>query len=64
MRISRWYFKPCHTTFSALPAFPARTAACRAIRAEVSRMVAESKLLPVLILDEAHHLRNEVLEEL
>ena len=47
-----------------LPAFTGRAAAYRAIRAEVSRMVAESKQLPVLIFDEAHHLRNEILEEL
>ena len=47
-----------------LPGFAARAAAYRAIRAEVSRMVAESNLLPVLIFDEAHHLRNEILEEL
>ena len=47
-----------------LPAFAGRAAAYRAIRTEVSRMVAESKQLPVLIFDEAHHLRNEILEEL
>ena len=47
-----------------LPAFAGRAAAYRAIRAEASRMVAESKQLPVLIFDEAHHLRNEILEEL
>ena len=47
-----------------LPAFAGRVAAYRAIRNEVSRLVEESKQLPVLILDEAHHLRNEVLEEL
>ena len=47
-----------------LPTFTARAAAYRAIRAEASRMVAESKRLPLLIIDEAHHLRNEILEEL
>ena len=47
-----------------LPAFTARAPAYRAIRTEASRMVAESKQLPVLIIDEAHHLRNEILEEL
>ena len=47
-----------------LPAFAGRAAAYRAIRAEVSRMVAESKQRPVLVFDDAHHLRNEVLEEL
>ena len=47
-----------------LPGFAARAAAYRAIRTEVSRMVAESKQIPVLIFDEAHHLRNDILEEL
>ena len=47
-----------------LPAFTGRATAYRAIRTEVSRMVAESKQLPVLVFDEAHHLRNELLEEL
>ena len=47
-----------------LKTLPARAAAYRAIQAEVSRMIAESKLLPVLIIDKAHHLRNEILEEL
>ena len=41
-----------------------RAAAYRAIRTEVSRLVRESKQLPVLVLDEAHHLRNDVLEDL
>ena len=41
-----------------------RATVSRAIRAEVTRLVEESRQLPVLILDEAHHLRNEVLEEL
>ena len=47
-----------------LPAFAGRVAAYRAIRAEVSRMVGEAKRLPVLFVDEAHHLRGEILEEL
>ena len=41
-----------------------RTAAYRAIRAEISRIVTERKQLPVLVLDEAHHLKAEVLEAL
>ena len=41
-----------------------RAAAYREIRTEVSRLVRESKQLPVLVLDEAHHLRNDVLEDL
>ena len=47
-----------------LSTFTSRATAYRAIRTEVSRMVTESKQLPVLILDEAHHLRNEILDEL
>ncbi len=35
-----------------------------AIKAEVARMVQETRLTPVLVFDEAHHLRNEVLAEL
>ena len=49
---------------SACPPSPAAPTAYRAIRTEVSRMVAESKQLLVLVFDEAHHLRNEILEEL
>jgi type II secretory pathway predicted ATPase ExeA len=41
-----------------------RAAAYRAIHSEISRLVLESKINPVLIVDEAHHLRNEVLEDL
>lgn len=47
-----------------LPPAHSRAAAFQSIRTEVSRLVQESKLLPVLIVDEAHHLRNEVLEDL
>ncbi|MGM0678048.1 AAA family ATPase [Ectothiorhodospira marina] len=36
----------------------------RQVRAESSRLTLESKQLPVLIIDEAHHLRNDVLEDL
>lgn len=35
-----------------------------AIKAEVARMVQETRLTPVLIFDEAHHLGNDVLAEL
>ncbi len=35
----------------------------RALRAETSRLVGEAGKLPVLILDEAHHLGNDVLAE-
>ena len=47
-----------------LPAERNRASAFRAIRAEVSRLLIEGKQVPILILDEAHHLRNEVLEDL
>ena len=41
-----------------------RAAAYREIRTEISRLVRESKQLPVLVIDEAHHLRHDVLEDL
>ena len=41
-----------------------RATAYRAIRNEVSRLAQEAKQLPVLIIDEAQHLRNDVLEDL
>lgn len=41
-----------------------RAALYRQIRAEVTRLVQESKTRPVLVVDEAHHLRSELLEEL
>ena len=41
-----------------------RATAYRAIRNEVTRLVQESTQLPVLIVDEAQHLRNDVLEYL
>lgn len=47
-----------------LPTERNRAAAFRVIRAEVTRLTLESKQRPVLIVDEAHHLRNEVLEDL
>ena len=47
-----------------LPAEHNRAGAFRAIRAEVTRLVTEARQLPVLIIDEAHHLRNDVLEDL
>ena len=36
----------------------------RAIRAEITRRVCEAKQLPILVIDEAQHLRNDVLEDL
>ena len=47
-----------------LPTERNRAAAFRQIRSEVSRLTLEAKQQPVLIIDEAHHLRNEVLEDL
>jgi len=41
-----------------------RASAFRAIREEITRLTRECKQAPVLIIDEAHHLRNEVLEDL
>lgn len=47
-----------------LPTERSRATAYRAIRNEVSRLVQEAKQLPILIVDEAQHLRNDVLEDL
>ena len=47
-----------------LPVERSRATARQAIRNEISRLVIEAKQLPVLIIDEAHHLRNDVLEDL
>lgn len=41
-----------------------RAALFRSIRGEVSRLCNENRLRPVLIVDEAHHLRTDVLEDL
>ena len=47
-----------------LPVERNRAALYRAIRAEVTRLCLEAKIRPVLIVDEAQHLRNDVLEDL
>ena len=47
-----------------LPTERSRATADRAIRAEFTRLVCEAKQLPVLVIDEAQHLRNDVLEAL
>jgi general secretion pathway protein A len=44
-----------------LPTERNRASAFRQIRAEVSRLLLEGKQRPLLIVDEAHHLRNDVL---
>ena len=41
-----------------------RAALYRSIRQEVSRLAADAKITPLLIVDEAQHLRNDVIEEL
>lgn len=48
----------------ALPPQRQRGPAWQAIRDETVRLGEEKKLLPVLIIDEAHHLRNDTLEDL
>ncbi len=47
-----------------LPTERNRASAFRVIRAEITRLTLEAKQRPVLIIDEAHHLRNDVLEDL
>jgi len=47
-----------------LPTERNRASAFRVIRAEVTRLCLEAKQRPVLIIDEAQHLRNDVLEDL
>ena len=47
-----------------LPTERSRATAYRAIRTEITRLVQEAKLLPVLIIDEAQFLRNDVLDDL
>ena len=47
-----------------LPTERNRAAAFRAIRTEITRLTLETGQRPVLIIDEAHHLRNEILEDL
>jgi type II secretory pathway predicted ATPase ExeA len=47
-----------------LPTERNRAALYRQIRTEVTRLCQEARCRPVLIVDEAHHLRSEVLEDL
>jgi type II secretory pathway predicted ATPase ExeA len=47
-----------------LPTERNRAALYRVIRSEVTRLCVDSKIIPLLIVDEAHHLRNDVIEEL
>lgn len=47
-----------------LPIERNRACAYRAIQAEVLRMTSEARQHPILVIDEAQHLRNDVLEDL
>jgi type II secretory pathway predicted ATPase ExeA len=47
-----------------LPTERNRASLYRAIRAEITRLCLEAKVRPVLIVDEAQHLRSDVLEDL
>jgi type II secretory pathway predicted ATPase ExeA len=47
-----------------LPTERNRAALFRQIRTEVTRLCSEARQKPVLIVDEAHHLRSDVLEDL
>jgi len=47
-----------------LPVERNRAAAYRAIHSEVCRLAVECRIHPVLVVDEAQHLRNDVLEDL
>ncbi len=47
-----------------LPTERNRASAYRVIRAEITRLTLEAKQHPIVIIDEAHHLRNDVLEDL
>jgi type II secretory pathway predicted ATPase ExeA len=47
-----------------LPTERSRAALFRQIQAEVSRLCLEARCRPILIVDEAHHLRSDVLEDL
>ncbi len=46
-----------------LPVERSRAALYRQIRTEVSRLVTEARCRPILVIDEAHHLRPEVHED-
>ncbi|MBI5918100.1 MAG: AAA family ATPase [Nitrosomonadales bacterium] len=47
-----------------LPVERNRAALFRTIRTEVTRLCFEAKARPILVVDEAHHLRSEILEDL
>ncbi len=47
-----------------LPIERSRATAFRSLQTEITRLATEARQQPVLVVDEAHHLRNEVLEDL
>lgn len=47
-----------------LPTERSRAALYRSVHGEISRLSVEAKIRPVLVVDEAHHLRSDVLEDL
>lgn len=47
-----------------LPTERSRAALYKQIRSEVTRLCQEARCRPILVVDEAHHLRSEVLEDL
>lgn len=47
-----------------LPVERNRAALYRSIQSEVTRLITESRVVPVLVIDEAQNLRNDVLEDL
>jgi type II secretory pathway predicted ATPase ExeA len=47
-----------------LPIERNRAMAFRCLQSEITRLATEARQQPILIIDEAHHLRNEVLEDL
>jgi type II secretory pathway predicted ATPase ExeA len=47
-----------------LPTERSRSALYRQIRNEVTRLAAEARIRPILVVDEAHNLRSDVLEDL
>lgn len=47
-----------------LPIERNRSMAFRSLQTEITRLATEARQQPILVVDEAHHLRNEVLEDL
>jgi type II secretory pathway predicted ATPase ExeA len=47
-----------------LPTERSRAALYRVIRTEVSRLCLEARIQPILVVDDAHHLRSDILEDL